>query len=123
MRNTLPDLYFHISNNTGDNAHLTFTGTSNLVYNQELVFNCLVYTGTAVSVSGIRDFTFGRYNVTLDGVTTEFDAQSFWKEETTLFFQTGLDPATSHTMIITNAEQQSLAIGAINVTSTSGSLT
>lgn len=78
-----------------------------------------LYAGAAVTVSGLRDFTFGRYNVTLDGETAELDAQSFWREETTLFFKTGLDPNSPHTMIITNAENRSLAIGAINVTSIS----
>jgi len=76
-----------------------------------------------VVVSGRRDFSFGRYNVSLDGATSEFDAQSFWKEDAILFYKTGLDPDASHALIITNMEQHSLAIGPINVTSISISST
>jgi hypothetical protein len=82
----------------------------------------LLWTGTAVVVSGLRDYTSGRYNVSLDGQTFTFNAQSPWKESTVLFFRTGLNPDMSHELIITNVEDKLLAIGAINVTTISGGI-
>jgi hypothetical protein len=79
--------------------------------------------GTAISVFGLRDPTAGHYNVTLDGETTQFNAQSAWKEGAMLFYMTGLDPERPHSLIITNAEDHFLAVGYINTTSVSGDST
>ena len=76
--------------------------------------------GTAVSVFGLRDPTAGEYNVTLDGETTQFNAQSVWNEGAVLFYMTGLDPERAHSLIITNAEDHLLAVGYINTTTVSG---
>ena len=80
----------------------------------------IVRAGTAVSVFGLRDTITGYYNVTLDGETTQYTAQSIWEEGTVLFYMTGLDPGRTHSLIITNAEDNLLAIGYINITSVSG---
>lgn len=78
------------------------------------------YSGSAVSVSGFRDISSGNYTIQLDDETFTFDGESSWKEATQLFFQTGLDPTTSHQLTITNVDNRLLAVGSINVTSVSG---
>jgi len=76
--------------------------------------------GTAISVFGLRDPTAGHYNITLDGETTQYNAQSVWKEGAVLFYTTGLDPERTHSLIITNAEDHLLSIGYVNTTLVSG---
>lgn len=78
--------------------------------------------GTGVSIFGLRDIIAGRYNVTLDGETSQYNAQSIWKEGAVLFYMAGLDPGHTHSLIITNAESNLLSIGYINTTSVSGML-
>lgn len=80
----------------------------------------IVWVGTAVSVFGLRDTIAGCYNVTLDGRTTQYNAQSVWEQGAVLFYTTGLDPQQTHSLIITNAGNNILAIGYINTTSVSG---
>lgn len=80
----------------------------------------IVRVGTAVSVFGLRDTITGCYNVTLDGQTTQYNAQSVWEQGAVLFYTTGLDPQQTHSLIITNAGNDILAIGYINTTSVSG---
>lgn len=105
----------------GDSAQLTFNGKRHLPIPLPTVLPAdIVRVGTAVSVFGLRDTIAGCYNVTLDGQTTQYDAQSVWEEGTVLFFSTGLDPERTHSLIITNAGNNILAIGYINTTSVSG---
>lgn len=79
-----------------------------------------VGAGTAVSVFGLREPDSGYYNVTLDGETTQYEAQSVWVEGAVLFYMTGLDPERTHSLTITNAANNRLAVGYINTTSVSG---
>jgi len=112
--------FFHLTNRLGDSAQLTFNGKWHLPVASPHVPTHVARVGTAVSVFGLRDHTAGVYNVTLDGETTQYNAQSAWKEGTVLFYTTGLDPERTHSLIITNAENNLLAVGYINTTSVSG---
>lgn len=94
---------FHTSNTDGDHASFSFTG-------------CALY------VNGFRDLTSGQYNVTLDGQTTMFNAQSSFREESLLFYATGLDNKASHDLHIVNAGDSLLAIGDIQVVTVSGGM-
>ncbi|KAF9650651.1 hypothetical protein BDM02DRAFT_3127622 [Thelephora ganbajun] len=107
QENVVAGKSFHVTSRLGDSAQLTFNAH-------------VARVGTAVSVFGLRDPATGYYNVTLDGETTQYNAQSVWKEGAVLFYMTGLDPGRTHSLIITNAEDNQLAVGYINITSVSG---
>jgi hypothetical protein len=72
--------------------------------------------GSAVTVFGFRDITSGKFSVQLDNETFILDGESSAEEATTLFFRTGLDNTSPHSLTITNQEDALLAIGLINVT-------
>lgn len=74
------------------------------------------WLGSAVSVAGFRDFNSGSYSVTVDGEVSVFNAQSSFREPTTLFFVTGLGADAIHNLTVVNLENRLLAIGSINVT-------
>ncbi|KAI0048280.1 hypothetical protein FA95DRAFT_1098201 [Auriscalpium vulgare] len=95
------DTTFHTSSNAGDWVSYNFTGS-------------------AVSVNGLRDITAGHYSVQLDNDTVILSGQSSFKEPAALFFQGGLDRSIPHTLTITNREDRQLTIGALNITSLSG---
>lgn len=118
--NTTTGSFFHVTSQLGDSAQLTFNGKWYLPGASPHVPTHVARAGTAISVSGLRDPTAGHYSVTLDGETTQFNAQSAWKEATVLFYMTGLDPEHPHSLIITNAGDHMLAVGHINITSVSG---
>lgn len=120
QENTTAGSFFHVTSQLGDSAQLTFNGKSYLPVASPYVAAHASRVGTAISVFGLRDPTAGHYNVTLDGNTTQFDAQSAWKEDAVLFYMTGLDPEHTHSLTITNAEDHMLAVGHINTTSVSG---
>ena len=112
-----PDSSFYVTDQLGDSARLTFNGKRCPSLPPQAN---IVRVGTAISVFGLRDTIAGFYNITLDGETTQYDAQSVWEEGAVLFYATGLDPERTHSLIITNAENNFLAIGYINTTSVSG---
>ncbi|KAI0066195.1 hypothetical protein BV25DRAFT_1515950 [Artomyces pyxidatus] len=95
------DTTFHTSTNAGDQVSLNFTGS-------------------AVSVLGIRDLTSGHYTVQLDNETIVLDGASSFRESAALFFIAGLDRESIHTLTITNSENRDLTIGAVNITTLSG---
>lgn len=109
-----------MTNQSGDSAQLTFNGKWRLSFTFSHVPTYVVRVGTAVSVFGLRDPTAGYYNITLDGETTQYNAQSAWKEGAVLFYMTGLDPERPHSLTITNADNNLLAVGYINTTFVSG---
>lgn len=69
-----------------------------------------------MSISGFQDFNSGHYSVTVDGEVSVFNAQSSFREPTTLFYMSGLSADTIHNLTVVNLENRLLAIGSINVT-------
>ena len=55
----------------------------------------------------------------LDNETVVLNAASSSKEATTLFFRTGLNDSSLHTLTITNEDDGLLAIGSVNITAAS----
>ena len=76
----------------------------------------LLPLGSAVSVSGFRDFNSGDYSVTVDGQVSVFQGQSSFREPATLFYMAGLSADTVHNLTVVNLQDRLLAIGSINVT-------
>ena len=96
-----PSQTYHVSTTRGNTASISFRGS-------------------AVSITGVRNVTNGHYNVTLDGTSTMFDGHSDWLETSVLFLQAGLNEETPHSLIITNADDASLAIVGVNITHITG---
>ena len=116
---TTPGSYIHVTSQLGDSAQLTFNG-SHLSTASSHVLTHVARVGSAVSVFGLRDPTAGYYNITLDGETTQYNAQSAWNEGAVLFYMTGLDPERIHSLTITNAANSALGVEYINTTFVSG---
>ncbi|TRM69372.1 hypothetical protein BD626DRAFT_473852 [Schizophyllum amplum] len=67
------------------------------------------FNGTAVFIRGRTSTNASRYNVTLDGRTAQLSARSsFTKQDTLLFYATGLDPNVTHTVDIVNDQDGAL---------------
>ncbi|KAI0733076.1 hypothetical protein C8Q72DRAFT_881544 [Fomitopsis betulina] len=75
--------------------------------------------GEAVAVYGFRDWGNWIYNVSLDGFTTQYNGSTPWKQgNSPLFFQAGLDPSQTHTLVLTDEADQSywkLMLNAVSV--------
>ncbi|KAI0256228.1 hypothetical protein BJV78DRAFT_1278762 [Lactifluus subvellereus] len=97
------DSTYHVSNHSGDVVNFNFSGS-------------------AISVFGFRDVSSGKFSVRLDDESVTLNGASSSKVATTLFFRTGLDNSTPHSLTITNEEDGLLAIGLINVTTAYSSL-
>ncbi|TFY63166.1 hypothetical protein EVJ58_g3412 [Rhodofomes roseus] len=79
----------HITSQYGSSVSMNFTG------------------GEAVAVYGVRDWGNWIYNVTMDGYKTQYNGSTPWKQESSLlFFQAGLDPNQTHTIVLTDDADQ-----------------
>lgn len=90
----------HVSNTAGDHAQTTFIGS-------------------ALTVYGLVSSYSGNYSVTIDNITTSFSALSSYNNSNALLlFATDLSQDTSHTVILTNTQNTTFAIGVggMNVT-------
>ncbi|GBE80613.1 hypothetical protein SCP_0303280 [Sparassis crispa] len=81
-----PDIAFHTSTNVGDSARV-------------------IFSGTAVTLSGLTTPSSGSYNITLDNITSTFSARASFtaSSPTLLFFASDLDPTATHVLDIANA--------------------
>lgn len=83
--------------------------------------------GSSVELHGLTNATSGLFNVTL---TSDSDQSIIEQQQitglssfltyTTLFYATGLDQTSNHTLTITNIENKTLAVDGMNVTVISG---
>ncbi|KIK46774.1 hypothetical protein CY34DRAFT_369804 [Suillus luteus UH-Slu-Lm8-n1] len=90
----------HVSNTAGDHAQTTFIGS-------------------ALTVYGLVSSYSGNYSVTIDNITTSFSALSSYNNSNALLlFATELSQDTSHTVVLTNTQNTTFAIGVggMNVT-------
>lgn len=116
----LDDTY-HTTTHAGDSLNFNFSGAFTLAHVlPPSVRSCVVplSPGTAVTVSGFRNATSGRFSVKLDDSVVNLNGASSAEVATTLFFRTGLNNSF-HTLTITNEDDSLLAIGSINVTTAS----
>ncbi|EPT04929.1 hypothetical protein FOMPIDRAFT_1027623 [Fomitopsis schrenkii] len=99
---------YHITSQYGSAVSMNFTG------------------GEAVAVYGLRDWGDWIYNVSLDGFTTQYNGSTPWKQgDSLLFFQAGLDPNQTHTLVLTDEANQSywnLMLNSVSVFQTNRTL-
>lgn len=110
---------FHTSNSSGDYVSHIFNGKE---ISLRLMAHALttLFLGSAITISGYRDYASGSYSVTLDGNVSTYDAQSSFEAPATLFFATGLSAGVTHNLTIINLEDRLLAVGSLNVTTLQG---
>lgn len=75
--------------------------------------------GSALTVYGLVSSYSGNYSVTIDNITTSFSALSSYNNSNALLlFATELSQDTSHTVVLTNTQNTTFAIGVggMNVT-------
>jgi hypothetical protein len=115
------DSTYHTTSYAGDFVSFNFSGafTPTVMLQSLPTVTRLLSPGTAITVFGFRDTTSGNFSVQLDNETVTLNAASSSKEATTLFFRSGLNDSFPHTLIITNEDDGLLAIGSVNVTTTS----
>ncbi|KAJ3483158.1 hypothetical protein NLI96_g6503 [Meripilus lineatus] len=71
----------------------TFSSSVSMAFNQAF----------AVAVNGPRNEGSSLYNVSLDGVETQYNASTWWLiGDTVLYYKSGLDPNKTHTLNITH---------------------
>ncbi|KAI0086897.1 hypothetical protein BDY19DRAFT_995341 [Irpex rosettiformis] len=59
--------------------------------------------GVAVAINGARNWGHWTYNVSLDGVTSVYNASTWWlMGDALLFYQSNLDPGQTHTIQLAN---------------------
>jgi hypothetical protein len=69
------------------------------------------YSGTGITVNGLRSPDCGRYRVVLNGQVSSFSARSsFTEPDSLLFFAIGLDAEATHQLTIFNDEGMALAL-------------
>ncbi|KAH9935603.1 uncharacterized protein B0H18DRAFT_976475 [Fomitopsis serialis] len=67
----------------------------------------LNFTGEAIAMYGLRNWGNWIYNVTLDGYQTQYNGSTPWKQgNSLLFFEAGLDPNRTHTIVLTDEADQ-----------------
>ncbi|KAI0962335.1 hypothetical protein AcV7_001202 [Taiwanofungus camphoratus] len=89
---TVPPLDEQVPNTTHPSPfHQTSTLGSSVTMN--------FTAGLAVAVHGPRDWGNWLYNVSLDGVSTQYNGSTMWMiGDALLFYQDGLDPNRTHTL-------------------------
>ncbi|KAI0074664.1 hypothetical protein K474DRAFT_1699576 [Panus rudis PR-1116 ss-1] len=107
VRNLLPgtNYTFHVSENAGDRAVLSFNGT-------------------AISLSGLVSPSTGTYNISLDNEDpiSILGESPYLSAPTVLYYRTGLDPSVMHKLGIANAGSPGggvdsfFALNSVNVT-------
>ncbi|KAL6304916.1 hypothetical protein BKA93DRAFT_848112 [Sparassis latifolia] len=59
----------------------------------------LNFTGIAIAINGTRNWGNGIYNVTLDGISTQYNGSTMWLvSDALLFYQSGLNADQTHTL-------------------------
>ncbi|EMD37645.1 hypothetical protein CERSUDRAFT_73497 [Gelatoporia subvermispora B] len=117
---------FHTSTNVGDKARVQFNASSLHEHRYEQLYSPALATGTAVALTGLTTPSSGIYNVTFDDEPPiSFSARASFSDNTPtiLFYRTGLDLNSPHTLEIVNSGSDPdpgggtlLVVGSVNVT-------
>ncbi|KAI0783376.1 hypothetical protein C8Q75DRAFT_810959 [Abortiporus biennis] len=91
---------------TGNNAHIP-SPSNPKPFRRTTVSGASValnFTGAiAVAINGDRDMTHQTYQVSLDGVSQNFNASTFWFiGDAVLYYRSGLDPNVTHSISMIN---------------------
>ncbi|KAG8851146.1 hypothetical protein FRB96_009487 [Tulasnella sp. 330] len=104
---------FYSTSTLNSSASLNFTGesmsSSTIPHNSSCSFMLHPsIIGPAVAIYGSKNWGHDLYTITMDGHTNTYNGSSYWKVgETLLYFQSGLDPSTSHVVELSDASQTS----------------
>ena len=120
----------HITQAAGDQAQYSFKGAfyqSFSIISASTVTNDLRLprAGSSIELAGLTNASAGLFNISLTSDSVAIQQQqlsglSSFLTYTTLFYASGLNPNTTHTLTVINAENKTLALESMNITVVDG---